>query len=122
MSAERGKEVINIVNALRWVDQSRVLDGAAGIEIELYSSGEFTVRDEVLVLRIGKTDFLLSRYSDDGDIHTLIYTLTPEEFDQLSTGDPISVRYGRDIETSYDARDFGALDMSQLRPGARIEE
>jgi hypothetical protein len=104
------------------VDQSPALDGTAGVEVELYSSDEFTVRDQALVLRIGKTDFVLSRYSDDGDIHTLIFTLTPEEFDQLSTGDPISVRYGQELETSYEQRDFGALDMSQLRPAVRIEE
>jgi hypothetical protein len=79
-------------------------------------------RRKAVVLGIGKMDFLLGRYAGDGDTHTLIFTLTPEEFDQLSTGDPISVRYGRDIETSYDQRAFGPIDMSQLKPAARIEE
>jgi len=106
------KQMINYVNAIRRVTESFVLDGQDGVEIELYSSEQFPVRNEVVVLSVGKADFLLSRYPDEGDLNRLIFTLTTDEFDQLASGDPITVRYGRDPDNSYDQRDFGLLDKS----------
>ena len=85
-------------------------------EVEVTSADAFPVRNALTELQVGGISTSLSRYADDGDTHTLIFTMTPEEFDQLATGDLISVRYGRELETSYDQRDFGALDMTQLKP------
>lgn len=108
-------EMINLVSELRRVSESFVLDGDDGVEIELYSSEQFPVRNQLVVLTIGKSDFTLARYPDEGDLNRLIFTLTLDEFDQLVSGDPISVRYGPDLDSSYDQRDFGLLDKDLIK-------
>jgi len=68
---------------------------AAGVEIELRSDVPFTPRGELLVLRIGAAEFLLSRYPDPSDLGRIVFTLSAEEFAALRAGDPVSVGYGR---------------------------
>ncbi len=80
----------------------------AGVDIELTSTKEFPVRDELVVLRIGTKEFTKSRSPDDGNLNTLIFTLTTQEFDQVATGDEVTVQYGRD--GSSERWDFGKLD------------
>src|SRR5262249_34874095 len=53
------------------------------VQIELYSSSGFPVRNEIAVLEIGGREFLLSQYPPDGNTRTLIFTLTSEEFAKL---------------------------------------
>ena len=77
------------------VPASTVLDGRPGVEIEVYSDRAFPVRDEIAVLRIGSHEFLLSRVPANGDLHTLTFTLSPEEFSATTDGDPVVVQYGR---------------------------
>jgi hypothetical protein len=112
---EQKKKPINGINSITAVESSPALEGEPGVEIELYSSEEFPARNQVVVMSIGKTDFILSRYPEDGSTNTLIFTLTPDEFDSVSTGDPVAVRYGRELETSYDQREFGTLDKSIIK-------
>ena len=83
------------------------------MEIEVTSEKSFPVRSELVVLRIGAQEFTLSRYREDGDTHTMIFTLTPEEFDKTAAGDPVSVYYGRDDDPSQ-RWDFGRLNKSIL--------
>ena len=84
----------------------------SNIEITVKSASQFDVRDEVVVLQIGSQDFSTSRSPDDGDTSVLIFVITPAQFDQTSTGDPVSVGWGRD--GSSDRRDFGTLDKNIL--------
>src|SRR5262249_8694255 len=67
--------------------------GSAGVEIQLFSDDYFPVRNELTVLQIGARQFFLSGYPN-GDLHTLAFTLTEEEFTGLARGDPVIVQYG----------------------------
>jgi hypothetical protein len=81
---------VNSVESVRSVGRS--------VEIELHSSREFPVRDEVVVLRIGKKEFSRSRPPEDGSLNTLIFILPVAEFDALPDGAPLTVKYGRQRE------------------------
>lgn len=87
---------VNVISRVQNIPSADVLEDQPAVEIEVTSSEGFPVRNELPVLRIGKQEALLSRYPNDGDTHKLIFTLTPEEFAQTSTGDPVTVQYGRD--------------------------
>jgi hypothetical protein len=82
-----------------------VLGNQPGVEIEVTSDTPFPVRNELAVLCIGMQQITLARYPEDGDTHTLIFTLTPEEFGRISTGDPVWVQYGRG--EAFERWDFG---------------
>ena len=84
----------------------------SSIEVTVKSANQFDVRDEAVVLQIGSQLFSTSRSPDDGDTSVLIFVMTPAQFDQTSTGDPVSVGWGSD--GSSDRRDFGTLDKSIL--------
>ncbi len=78
------------------------------MEIELISQEPFPVRNALPVLRIGKQESLLSRYPESGETTRLIFTLTRQEFDQVSSGDEVSLQYGRGrADTVWT---FGRLD------------
>ncbi len=90
----------------------RTQPGGRNIQIELNSDAEFPVRGELAVLQIGDREFMLSEYPPDGNTHTIIFTLTPEEFAQLRDGDRVFFKYGRGEQP--DKRDFGRLVKSRL--------
>lgn len=99
-SAQGGKPDVNTVKSVRAVD--------GAIEIELHSSREFPVRDEVVVLRIGTKEFLRSRSPADGSLNTLIFIVSTEDFDALADGEPLVVKYGRSKDgTDAPERDHG---------------
>jgi hypothetical protein len=83
------------------------------VQIELYSSAPFEPKGELPVLSIGGRDFLVSGYGPNGDLHTIYFTLTAEEFRQLKDDDAVTVRYGRD--PSAPRREFGRLSKAHLR-------
>ena len=84
----------------------------SNVEITVTSGQEFEVRNEGVILQIGDSAFSNSRSPDDGDLHVLTFVLTSQEFDQLSSGDPVTVRFGSD--PSNDRRNCGKLDKSIL--------
>jgi hypothetical protein len=96
---------------LRRVDYSDAL-GGPGIEIELYSDGAFPVRDQIMVLQIGQDQFSLSRYPR-GDLNTVIFTLTEDEFARIGCAQPLIVQYG--VEPADEIWEFGDLKKSILR-------
>jgi len=100
-----------IIVSIRRVASSDALGGQPGIEIELFSDDEFPVRDQILVLQVGAWQFFLSRYLN-GDLHTVVFTLTGEDFAELACGDPVIVQYGP--EPSDEVWQFGNLDKSLL--------
>jgi len=109
-AVERPPRVISAGNAIviRLLNTIDVLSGQPGVEIELISQEPFPVRNALPVLRIGKQEFLLSRYPESGETTRLIFTLTRQEFDQVSSGDEVSLQYGRGrADTVWT---FGRLD------------
>ena len=107
---------VNVVKSVRAVNST--------IEIELESSKEFPVRNEVVVLRIGNKEFMKSKTPKGGSLKKLIFILTADEFDQLADGDPMIVTYGRQTDddiTGLSGRrhheprwDFGKLNKALL--------
>jgi hypothetical protein len=81
-------------------------DGQPGVEVEVVSERMFPVRDALVTLTIGSTMSQRSRYGDDGDLHTLIFTLSHEEFALAQGGDPVVVHYLPGSDTWW----FGGLD------------
>jgi hypothetical protein len=99
--------------SIRNVFSAAALNNQPAVEILVTSNKDFPVQDELAVLRIGNQSFALSRYSDTGETNTLIFTLTPDEFAQVSSGDPVFVQYG----FSDNARvlwNFGTLDKGAV--------
>lgn len=81
------------ITRIERVARCPALGGSPGVEITLTSVREFPVLGELAVLRIGSRLFTLSRYAS-GDLHTLVFTLTLDEFDALDDRAPVSVQYG----------------------------
>lgn len=98
--------------AIRTVPFAAAAGGQAAAEIELTSAQPFPVRNELPILRIGQQTYALSRYPENGDTHTLIFTLTLDEFAAASSGDEVSVQYG--IEGQGDRWIFGMLNKAAL--------
>ena len=114
------------VNTIRSIKTVAAAAGAnvrsqPGVEIELNSTREFPVRNQIVVLRIGDEEFLRSRSPEDGSLNTLIFILTADEFAKAANGDPVAVYYGRDDPNEPDKQkdrwDFGRLDKSLLDKG-----
>ncbi|GAC1597170.1 MAG: hypothetical protein NVS3B20_20050 [Polyangiales bacterium] len=93
---------------------SVVVDGRRTpiVEVQLESEIAFPTQDELPTLTIGGTNTQLSRYPDDGDTHTLIFTLPLDEFAKTREGDSMRVQYGRGRVA--DQWDFGALTKPAL--------
>jgi hypothetical protein len=81
------------ITRIERVARCPALGGSPGVEITLTSVRKFPVLGELAVLRIGSRSFTLSRYAS-GDLHTLVFTLTVDEFDALDDGAPVSIQYG----------------------------
>jgi hypothetical protein len=105
---------VNTVRSIRAV--------GAEVEIELHSTVEFPVRDEVVILRIGNRDITKSRPPADGSLNTLIFSLGTAEFDRLPDGGPMTVRYGKALPAPGPAPqaadpaqwNFGLLNKGRL--------
>jgi hypothetical protein len=70
-------------------------------EIEVTSAEPFPVRNALTELQIGDVSSAFSRYADDGDLHTLMFSLTRDQLLAISADDTAQVRYnpsnGHDI-------------------------
>ena len=64
----------------------------------------------MLTLRIGSQEFNLSRYPGTGETTRIVFTLTSEEFAQVTQGDPVLVEYG----SGANGWNFGKVDKSML--------
>jgi hypothetical protein len=111
LAAQGSKPDVNTIRSIRSVDRA--------VEIELHSTREFPVRAEVVVLRIGTREFLLSRPPADGSLHTLIFTVAAEDFAAVPDGAPVVVKYGKGPDEGEPAAaaalrwTFGKLNKSQ---------
>jgi hypothetical protein len=81
------------------------------VEITMQSGAGFDVRDELVLLIIGDQQFTTSRSPDDGSLNQLTFILTLDEWNQLATGDPVTVQFGEDDDNP---QSFGTLDKSLL--------
>src|SRR5713101_8741648 len=90
---------------------SSIKTAKSGIDVAITREKEF-LQSNLPVLNIGdQVESTISRYPDDGDMHTLIFTVPVELFKKAKNGDRLTFRYGRG---SSQVEDFGALDKSQL--------
>jgi hypothetical protein len=92
---------LNIYN----VDASAALGGKPGVEIEVYSPRAFPVTDPPPVLQIGSKVFKVVAFKN-GDPHTLVFTLTPDEFANTRDESLITVHYEPDTQGHWN---FGFL-------------
>ena len=90
------------------VDAAKVLSGKPGIEIEVSSPRAFPVTDATVVLQIGTKVFKISELKN-GDPHTLIFTLTPDEFASTRDESLVTVKYDPDSQGHWD---FGFLEKN----------
>jgi hypothetical protein len=92
----------------------------SGIEIELFSSAPFPVRALAPALCIGGEEFVQSRGTPGGNLNTVIFLLTADEFARLRQGDPVTIQYGgcarepADLVPFWDLWVFGPFDASLL--------
>ena len=87
------------------VDAAKVLGGKPAVEIEVYSPRAFPVANPPPLLQIGKQAFKVVEFKN-GDPHTLIFTLTLEEFAGTRDESLITVRCEPDTQGHWD---FGFL-------------
>ncbi len=98
--------------SVRTVASASALGNQPAVEIQITSDTPFPVRNELAILRIGSQAIAMSRYPDTGDTHTLIFTLTPEQFALANSGDEVWVQYG--MEEAPVRWNFGPLDKAAL--------
>ena len=90
------------------VDASKALGGKPGVEIEVYSPRAFSAASSSPVLQIGSKVYTVSEFKN-GDPHTLIFTLTPEEFASTRNESLVTVKYDPDTQGHWD---FGFLEKN----------
>jgi hypothetical protein len=113
-----GAQEVNTVKAIRTVSNT--------VEIELESTKQFEIRNDLIVLRIGDREFSRSKTPKDGSLNKLIFMVPAQEFAQLTDGEAMTVSFRSDnvsgdvAATGRRTRggprwDFGKLDKSLLQ-------
>jgi len=100
----------NNIRKIRTIDRG---DGRPVIEIEFESNAEFEARNEILIVQIGKKEFL-GAGSPDGTHDRLILRLTPEQFANLNDGERVIIKHGRGARALRGGRKFGQLNKGML--------
>ena len=100
----------NNIRRIRTIDRG---DGRPVIEIEFESNTEFEVGNEILIVQIGKKEFL-SAGSPDGTHDRLVLRLTPEQFAKLNEGEPVIIKQGRGARALRGGRKFGQLNKGMM--------
>jgi hypothetical protein len=93
---------------------------AADVEIEVTSAEPFPVRNALTELQIGDVITSLSRYADDGDLHTLVFRLSRDQFLAISTDDNAFVRYNP--SNGDDVWLIGPIDPAAAMGCAEVDE
>ena len=87
------------------------------IEVIVQSDRPFLGGDETFALHIGKQRFQFDRYGDT-KAYIMIFTLSPQEFEQTKNGDQVIVTYGGanpdKVEGPRRNWKFGKLDKSKI--------
>lgn len=108
---------VNTVKAIRAVDST--------VEIELESSKQFEIRNDIIVLRIGDKEFTRSKTPKNGSLHRLIFMVPANDFAALPDGAEMNVSFrsdnaGGDVSATGGRAggprwNFGKLDKSLLQ-------
>jgi hypothetical protein len=67
----------------------------------------------MLILRIGNSEFSTSSYPVTGETTTVTFTLTADQFANVSQGDLVTVQYGSGVGAQ--AWNFGHIDKNMLK-------
>jgi len=100
-------------NSIKSLRSVTLAGGQSGVEIELTSNREFLPAGEMLILRIGNTEFSASRYYASGETTSLIFSLSAAEFAGISQGETVVVQYGSG--NGAVAWNFGHVDKNMLK-------
>lgn len=103
-------DVGSMIKSINRVSSSNQLLGQPGIEIEFTRKLPFEILNTTLVLQIGLEEFFLS-YHPTGDLKSVIFTLTPEEFARLKDGDKVILKWGTG---AVPGMNYGLLNKSLL--------
>ena len=109
---------VNTVKSMRAVGNT--------VEIELESSKQFEIRDDLIVLKIGNKEFSRSKSPKDGSLNRLIFMIPASAFEQLADGEAMTVSFrsdnvSDDVSATGGTRrggprwDFGKLNKSLLQ-------
>ncbi|MGO9450551.1 MAG: hypothetical protein ACLQDV_05810 [Candidatus Binataceae bacterium] len=99
------------ITSLRELEDSPMVEGGAGVEIELSSDASFDIEGQQLILKIGAMHF--EQYSfPQGDTHTVVFVIDKTSFDELPDGSSVTVVLGLQRGQRWDA---GVLNKSLLR-------
>src|SRR5208282_2557091 len=99
------------ITSLRELENSPMVEGGAGVEIELSSDAPFDVNGQGLILKIGGIHF--DQYSfPPGDSHTIVFVIDKTSFDELPDGSSVSIVLGLQRGQRWEA---GVLNKSMLR-------
>ena len=100
-------------NSIKSLRSVKLATGQSVVEIELTSNREFLPAGEMLILRIGNTEFSASRYNASGETTSLTFSLTAAEFAGISQGETVVVQYGSG--NGARAWNFGHVDKNMLK-------
>jgi hypothetical protein len=100
-------------NSIKALRSATLANGQSGVDITFSSNREFLPVGEMLTLRIGTSEFSVSRFNPTGETTTVIFTLSADEFAGVSQGDPVIVQYGSGNGAS--PWNFGHLDKKMLK-------
>ena len=99
------------ITSLREVQNSPMVEGGAGVEIELSSDAPFDIEGQQLILKIGGMHF--EQYSfPQGDTHTIVFVINKTSFDELPDGSSVTIVLGLQRGQRWEA---GVLNKSLLR-------
>ena len=90
------------------------------MEIEVTSGQPFPVRNALTELQIGDLSSSLSRYGDDGDTHTLIFSFMRDQFLAISADANAVVRYNP--SNGHDVWLIGAIDPASALDCDEVDE
>jgi len=99
--------------SLRTADAAHALNSLQTIEVVVTSNQPFPVQNQLAVLRIGTSEFNISRYPETGELTTLTFSITGDDFAALNNGDPVRVQYGSGVRAPR-GWTFGILNKSLL--------
>ena len=84
----------NDTNSIKSMKSVTLASGQSGVDIQFSSNREFLPQGEMLVLKIGNSEFTASRYPASGETSSVTFTLTASQFASITQGDPVVVQYG----------------------------
>jgi hypothetical protein len=86
---------LNSIRSVHIVKTSLALSGQPAVEIRVASQVPFPAMDRLPVLKVGKKEFTLSRYSDPDALKELTFTLTEKEYQSLSRTGEVTLSNGK---------------------------